>query len=77
MILNLMGKGARDGQIHAIITTLHELFDYTKAFILPTGGAADLQNIVIISSSRPIIFQARHMAGFVELEPSQGYIIRD
>lgn len=77
VILNLMGKGARDGQIHAIITTLHELFDYTKAFILPTGGAADLQNIVIISSSRPIIFQARHMAGFVELEPSQGYIIRD
>ncbi|WP_338552149.1 fused MFS/spermidine synthase [Paenibacillus sp. KS-LC4] len=77
VILNLMGKGERDKQIHAIMTTLKERFDYTKAFILRAEGVADLQNIVIIGSEKPIVFQARHMAGFVELAYSEGYIIRD
>ncbi|WP_046230090.1 spermidine synthase [Paenibacillus algorifonticola] len=77
VILNLMGRGERDRLIHAIMLTLGELFACTKAFILPADGAADLQNIIIIGSDKPIAFQARQMAGFVELEPGQGYIIRD
>ncbi|MGG4143389.1 fused MFS/spermidine synthase [Paenibacillus algorifonticola] len=77
VLLNLMGRGERDRLIHAIQTTLGEVFAYTKAFILPTDGSADLQNIILMGSDRPVAFQARHMAGFVELEPVQGYIIRD
>jgi spermidine synthase len=77
IIMNLMGKGANDRLVNAIYHTLNEVFDYAKVFILPAEGSTDMHNIIIIGRNIPIGYQARHMAGFVEFEPGEGYMIRD
>lgn len=77
LLMNLMGKGEHDPLINAIHTTLAEEFTYIKSFTLPSEGAADIRNIIIIGGFMPIRFQARHMAGFNEIQLGQGYLIRD
>ncbi|KTD85170.1 spermidine synthase [Paenibacillus etheri] len=77
LLMNLMGKGENDPHINAIHTTLAEEFTYIKSFSLPSDGAADIKNIIIIGGFKPIRFQARHMAGFNEIQLGQGYLIRD
>lgn len=77
IIMNLMGKGENDQLMNAIHTTLSEEFAYIKAFSLPSEGIADIRNIILIGKNQPIEFQARHMAGFTEIELGQGHIIRD
>lgn len=77
IIMNLMGKGDNDQLMNAIHTTLSEEFAYIKAFSLPSDGIADIQNIILIGRNKPIGFQARHLAGFTEIELGQGHIIRD
>lgn len=77
IIMNLMGKGDNDQLMNAIHTTLSEEFAYIKAFSLSTDGIADIQNIILMGRNKPIGFQGRHMAGFMEIELGQGYIIRD
>lgn len=77
ILMNLMGKGENDPLINAIYTTLAEEFTYIKAFSLPSEGAADIQNILLIGGSCPIRFQARHLAGFIEIQLGQGYLIQD
>ncbi|MFC5650651.1 spermidine synthase [Paenibacillus solisilvae] len=78
ILMNVMGKGENDRLMNAIHTTLSGEFAYTKSFCLLSGGAAhDLQNIILMGSSRPIGFQLRQMAGFTEIEPGQGHIIMD
>jgi spermidine synthase len=75
--MNLMGKGENDPLLNAIHTTLAEEFMYIKSFSLPSEGAADIQNIIIIGGFKPIRFQARHIAGFNEIQLGQGFLIRD
>ncbi|WP_375104842.1 spermidine synthase [Paenibacillus sp. RS8] len=77
LLMNLMGKGENDPHINAIHTTLAEEFTYIKSFALASEGAADIKNIIIIGGFKPIRFQARHMAGFNEIQIGQGYLIRD
>lgn len=77
ILMNLMGKSDNDHLINAIHTTLSEVYPYIKTFALPAENAADLSNIIMMSSSRPIRYQARHMAGFVEIVLGQGHVIRD
>ncbi|OMD35437.1 spermidine synthase [Paenibacillus odorifer] len=77
LLMNLMGKGENDPHINAIHTTLAEEFTYIKSFALASEGAADIKNIIIIGGFKPIRFQARHMAGFNEIQLGQGYLIRD
>jgi spermidine synthase len=77
IIMNLMGKGENDTLINAIHTTLSEEYAFTKSFFLPSGDIRGLKNIVIIGRNHPIGFQARHMAGFTELELGQGHLIMD
>ncbi|OZQ65408.1 spermidine synthase [Paenibacillus sp. VTT E-133280] len=77
LLMNLMGKGENDPLINAIYTTLTEQFTYIKSFSLPSDGTADIKNIIIIGGFKPIRFQARHMAGFNEIQLGQGYLIRD
>lgn len=77
MIMNLIGKGERDKLMNAIHATLREQYVYTKAFSLPAEGVRDIQNVIVMGSNKPIGFQARHMAGFVEFTPGQGHIISD
>ncbi len=66
LIMNLMGKGAKDKSIDAVRLTLGEQFTYVRSFFLPTEGSRDLQNIIMIGSHRPVGFRARNMAGFTE-----------
>ncbi|MNP81696.1 hypothetical protein D3C76_1801320 [compost metagenome] len=61
----------------AIHTTVGEYFEYTKAFAIPSEGTADIRNIIIMGSAQPIRYQARQMAGFVEITLGQGHVIRD
>lgn len=75
--MNLMGKGENDPLINAIYTTLTEEYAYIKAFSLPSEGAADIQNIIMVGGSSPVRFQARHLAGFKEIQLGQGYLIQD
>jgi spermidine synthase len=77
IIMNLMGRGDNDKLIKAIHTTLSEIYAYTKSFSLPSDGVSDILNIIIIGRNKPIRFQARHMAGFTEIEQGQGHIIMD
>lgn len=77
IIMNLMGKGEHDPLINAIHTTLGEEYPYIKSFSLPSESAADFQNIIMIGGNSPIHFQARQMAGFIEIQLGQGYHIQD
>jgi spermidine synthase len=76
--MNLMGKGENDKLINAIHTTLSVEYSYIKSFFLPSESVSYLQqNVIIMCSNKPIGFQARHMAGFIEIELGQGHIIMD
>lgn len=77
VLMNLIGKGDNDPLIHAIYSTLAEVFEYIKAFALPSEGASDIRNIIMIGGSHPIRYQARHLAGFQEIQLGQGYLIWD
>ncbi|OXM87573.1 spermidine synthase [Paenibacillus rigui] len=77
ILLNLMGKGGQDRRISAIHTTLSEVFPYIKAFALPSEHAHDVQNRIMIAGNQPIGFQARQLAGFVEIEPEPGDVLWD
>jgi spermidine synthase len=77
IILNLIGKGESDKLINAIHTTLSGEYAYIKSFSLPSEGVTDIQNIIIIGRKKPIAFQLRNMAGFIEIELGQGHIIMD
>jgi spermidine synthase len=77
VLLNLMGKGEHDRLINAIHTTLGGIFGYTKVFALPSESASDVLNIVMIGCNRPVGYLARKMAGFTEIHPGPGYVIRD
>ncbi|MFH5182365.1 spermidine synthase [Paenibacillus sp. TAB 01] len=77
LFLNLMGRGEQDSRIGAIHTTLTEVYRYTKAFALPQGSVHDVKNMILAAGNRPIAFQARQLAGFIEVEPAQGYVLTD
>jgi spermidine synthase len=77
LIMNLMGRPHNDRRISAIHTALQEVYAYTKVLYLPGGDPYDLHNILLIGSSRPIRYQARQLAGFVELEVVAGHVMRD
>ncbi|WP_260870926.1 spermidine synthase [Paenibacillus xylanexedens] len=77
VILNVFGRAGNDQLVNAIYTTLLGQFAYTRAFALPAETADEVQNRILMGSHHPIDFQLRHMAGFVEQEPEEGYIIVD
>lgn len=68
LLLNLIGSGKQDRHLEAIHSELERLFAYTKLFVLPTKtGSTVKQNMILMGSNRPINYQARQMAGFVEI----------
>ena len=77
VLLNLIGRGGNDKLISAICTTLYTCFDYVKVFALRSGPAGSRQNVIMMAGHAPIGYQAKHMAGFVEIAVAQGYVIRD
>nr|WP_218090299.1 fused MFS/spermidine synthase [Paenibacillus solanacearum] len=77
MIMNLMGRPRNDKRIAAILTTLKAVFTETKALMLPGAETSGLRNIILIGSGRPIEFDMRQMAGFVEMEWEQGHLLLD
>lgn len=77
VLLNVFGSAGNDRLVSAIYTTLQTQFAYTRAFALPTETADEVQNRILMGSHHPIQFQVRQMAGFVEQEPEEGYIIVD
>ncbi|UQZ37548.1 spermidine synthase [Paenibacillus sp. PK3_47] len=77
VIMNLMGKSDNDRLLNAIHTTVSGQFPYVEAFALPAEGAADIRNIIMVGSSRPVRYQSRHMAGFIRITLGQGHVIRD
>ncbi|AIQ50742.1 spermidine synthase [Paenibacillus sp. FSL R7-0331] len=77
ILMNLMGKNENDRVINAIHTTLSEHYTYVEAFALPAEGAADVRNILLMGSGRPVRYQARQLAGFVPVTLGQGHVIRD
>ncbi len=77
LLMNLFGKSVHDKQIGAVYTTLGDAFTCRKAFYLPSEGSRDTLNILLAASNGPLTCQTRHMAGFVEFQPEQGYVIAD
>jgi len=75
--LNLIGKGEQNERVRSALTTLQQEFPYTRAFRLPSPGAADLRNFVLIGRTSPIRCQLRAMAGFVDVKLAPGRIVRD
>ncbi len=77
VMLNVFGRAGNDQLVNAIHTTLCELFDYTRSFALPVETEDEQQNRILVASDQPIAFQTKHMAGFVEQELGEGYVIQD
>ncbi|MGG6310237.1 fused MFS/spermidine synthase [Paenibacillus macerans] len=77
ILLNVFGRGAGDGLVAAIATTLLEELDDVRVFSLPAEPPHELRNMIIAGSRRPISYQGRQMAGFVEVRPPEGYIIAE
>ena len=77
LLMNLTGRAQNDGLIHAINTTLGEVFPYTKAFELFRESADEQRNIIIAGGCINIEYEAGAMAGFAEMELANGYILRD
>ncbi|WP_438446129.1 spermidine synthase [Gorillibacterium sp. sgz5001074] len=77
VILNLMGRSEHDPVVNAVSSTLQEEFAFCSAFALPGKGAAGKQSILLAAANRPLVYQSRHMAGFMEIAPGAGYIITD
>ncbi|MFD0677294.1 MULTISPECIES: spermidine synthase [unclassified Paenibacillus] len=77
IIINLMGKSKNDKLIDAIYTTLRETYAYSKAYGLAGTDESDIRNIIIMGSNKTIEFQAKDMAGFIEIELGNGHIIMD
>nr|WP_240548480.1 fused MFS/spermidine synthase [Paenibacillus lignilyticus] len=77
VLINLMGKRENDTHINAIYTTLQEVFQSVQAFALPAEGPSDRRNYILAGSNESLPYQMRRMAGFMELELGQGYIIED
>ncbi|MCM3700797.1 spermidine synthase [Paenibacillus macerans] len=77
ILLNVFGRGKHDELTAAIVTTLQVHFAYVRVFSLPAEHTHDKRNMVIAGSRQPIGYDRRHLAGFVEIEVQEGYIIRD
>ncbi|MCM3205372.1 spermidine synthase [Paenibacillus illinoisensis] len=77
ILLNVFGRAGNDRLVNAIYATMADQFDYTRSFVLPTDTQDEIQNRILVGSDAPIDFQSRSMAGFVEQEPGEGYIIED
>ena len=77
ILLNVFGRAGNDRLVNAIYATMADQFNYTRSFVLPTDTQDEIQNRILVGSDAPIDFQSRSMAGFVEQEPGEGYIIED
>jgi spermidine synthase len=77
IIMNLMGKPKNDRRLSAIHMTLRQSYAYSKAFSLPAVKEADIRNIIVIGSNKPIDFQVQDSASFFEVELGQGHLIMD
>lgn len=77
VLLNVFGRAGNDRLVNAIHTTLQEHFAYTRSFALPAETTDEVQNRILVGCDGPISFQTRHMAGFVEQQPGEGYVIVD
>jgi len=67
LLLNLLTRGGNDPLVNAIHATLAKEYAYTKAFMLQTKGAGSLKNLILAARPRPIVYQARQLAGFLEV----------
>ncbi|KAA8784384.1 spermidine synthase [Paenibacillus amylolyticus] len=74
VLLNVFGRSGNDQLVNAIYTTLAIEFPYVRAFALP-AETNDVQNRILMGSLRPIDVRMRYMAGFVEQNLEEGYII--
>ncbi|MGG1517918.1 fused MFS/spermidine synthase [Paenibacillus oryzisoli] len=80
ILINLMGRGKQDPMLCAIGTTLGAVFPHVKAFILPSddrSAGASRHNVLLAAATHPWRYELRSMAGFIETELEQGYVIRD
>jgi len=75
MLLNVTGRGTRDRFVAAAFAALRDEFAFAKAFVLPAAGVAEARNVLLVGGSAPIRYQARRMAGFVEVDaPRSGLV---
>ncbi|WP_338010875.1 spermidine synthase [Paenibacillus shenyangensis] len=77
LIMNLIGRGTHDTRIHAIYTTICEVFPHVRCFQLPVEKNSDVRNIIMMGSQTLIQYQSRQLAGFTEEQPDYAYVIRD
>lgn len=77
LLLNLMGRAGPDRFINSVHTTLKDVFPYVRTFGLPGESSSDRRNRILMGSRMPIRYEARQMAGFKELEPDGGCVLRD
>lgn len=77
IIMNLIGRGPNDMRVHAIYTTLCEVFTQVQCFQLPVEQNSDVRNIIMMAGNDPIRYQLRQMAGFTIMQPNLAYILYD
>ncbi|MBW4841305.1 MAG: fused MFS/spermidine synthase [Paenibacillaceae bacterium] len=77
LLLNVFGRGADDGWVAALTSTLREAMTYVRVFTLPSDQPHALRNMIIAGSQKPIMYELHGMAGFGEIEPRAGHLIHD
>lgn len=77
LLMNAFGRGRGDRLIEAIVSTLKTVINYVQVFSLPAEHSTDMSNLIIAASHHPICYDLREMAGFVEAQTAEGYVIWD
>lgn len=77
LIMNAAGKGRNDRLLQDIHMSIASVFPYSLAFGLPSSHGSDVTNFILAGGFRPIMYKARHMAGFRETRISPGNLIAD
>ncbi|WP_018752116.1 spermidine synthase [Paenibacillus sanguinis] len=77
LLMNAFGRGSGDKLMEAIVSTLKTEMNCIKIFSLPSEHSGDVRNMIIAASHYPIHYHLREMAGFVEVELAEGYVIWD
>lgn len=77
LLMNAFGRSSGDRLIEAIVSTLKTEMNDVQVFSLPAEHSTDISNLIIAASQHPIHYDLREMAGFVEAQTAEGYVIWD
>lgn len=77
LIMNAAGRLQRDPVLNAIHTTMEQVFASVRAFAMTEGERDAERNVLFLGSEMPAAAEVNGLEGFMQVQPEQGYILRD